>query len=566
MESRVNHSYDNIESWPLYKLSQDRAGFTASVNAYTLEKLKSNGLSISDIVAKTLYLEQQRIKTNPWKVDPRDEKEYFKKLQKELQSNASSDNKDALDEEILKRIINRYSEEIVGVFKPSTFKNARKYLTGFFKRLLNSASGRNHRRLWGSRYELKDRFKVNGYVDELRSHMDRACVVLVPTHHSNLDSIMIGYAMDQIVKIPAFSYGAGLNLYDAELVAYFINRLGAYKLDRRKKNPVYREVLMSFSTLSIERGVNSIFFPGGTRSRNGALEKKVKLGLFGTVIDAQRRLIQKGSDRKVVIIPVVIGYHFVLEAAALIDQYLSGLGKEKYTKDSGKGVSIRSVIGFLWEVFSTGSEINLTIGKPMDVFGNSIDAETSQSLDERNHPIEIEDYFKFNGVLGHNKQREYVYARLLGRKVVESYHKYNTVLSSHVVSFCAFRYILSHYPKLSIFELMNVSMEDFVIEYGVFENLVSLIKKRIIQLYEEQSLLISPEINLDTEALIEDGIKHMGTYHADKPLINKDDGNIATQSIRLLYFYHNRMLGYELEMFLDDQLAQLKKTSIEQGK
>ena len=62
-------------------------------------------------------------------------------------------------------------------------------------------------------------------------------VIIVPTHFSNLDSILIGYAIDGIMGLPAFHYGAGLNLYDLELVAYFINRLGAYKVDRRKKKP-----------------------------------------------------------------------------------------------------------------------------------------------------------------------------------------------------------------------------------------------------------------------------------------------------------------------------------------
>ena len=46
---------------------------------------------------------------------------------------------------------------------------------------------------------------------------------------------------------------------------------------------LYKEVLKTFSQVILERGMHSIFFPGGTRSRSGAVERKLKLGLAGTM-------------------------------------------------------------------------------------------------------------------------------------------------------------------------------------------------------------------------------------------------------------------------------------------
>ena len=33
-----------------------------------------------------------------------------------------------------------------------------------------------------------------------------------------------------------------------------------------------------------------IFYPGGTRSRSGAIEKNLKLGLLGSTIEARKRI------------------------------------------------------------------------------------------------------------------------------------------------------------------------------------------------------------------------------------------------------------------------------------
>ena len=82
------------------------------------------------------------------------------------------------------------------------------------------------------------RLIVAGKTDSIRTLIKDHTVVVVPTHFSNLDSILIGYAMDAMMGLPSFSYGAGLNLYNTGYTAYFMNRLGAYRVDRRKKNPI----------------------------------------------------------------------------------------------------------------------------------------------------------------------------------------------------------------------------------------------------------------------------------------------------------------------------------------
>lgn len=547
MPKVYDHIIPKIEHWPIYHLYQNRSDFVKELNNYTFEKFNDKGdQGIFDAISSTIYLEKIRVKSDPWKVDPPNEGQYWKKLEKELSKNSQSPDKDELNRVLLKRIINRYSEEIAGGFVPKTFRWARKILTFFFKRLLNSTAGKRLSMLWGNKHQLYERLLVEGHVEEMRDLMKKGTVIIVPTHFSNLDSIMIGYVLDSIVGVPAFSYGAGLNLYDAELIAYFISRLGAYKLDRRKKNPIYAESLRSFSALTAKKNVNSLFFPGGTRSRSGALEKNVKLGLLGTMIEAQRKLIEEGSDRKIFIVPLVKSYHFVLEGKFLIDGHLKAQGKEKYTKSQSKDTTFKSMIGFLRTMFSEGSEMTFSFGEPMDVFGNIVDTD-GNSYDKHKKTVDISTYFYYDGQLTHDKQRENIYTRILGKKIVESFHRNNIVLTSHLVNFVAFRYLLHLNRNSDIYSIVSLPPDEYEIEKGKFEMLVSEAVFQLKELRTKGKVKLSKEFDLSIEDIIAHGIKHSGTYHNAQPIIVKENGNIGSESLRLLYYYHNRMLGYHIE-------------------
>ncbi|MEL6925897.1 MAG: 1-acyl-sn-glycerol-3-phosphate acyltransferase, partial [Bacteroidota bacterium] len=416
---------EEIEDWPIYKLHKDREAFVQEIEAFTLKRIMSQSPgAISDTIARTIYLEMIRVKEEPWKVDPPNERQFWKKIRKQLITKSLDKEEEqalAQNKEILQRIINRYTEEIVATFKIPTFRFARRFLTLFFNRLLNTAASRNFGRIYSRKYRLYERFRMEGALDEVRSLMKKGTVVVVPTHFSNLDSILIGYAMDAVLGLPSFSYGAGLNLYNTGYTAYYMNRLGAYRLDRRKKNPIYLETLKAMSNLALQRGTNSLFFPGGTRSRSGSIETKLKLGLFGTVVEAQRSLCQQGSDRKIFIVPLIIGYNTVLEAPFLIEQHLQQTGKESYFKMRDQGGSLRKIIKFAWQFFSKSSEIHLSFGQPLDVLGNPVNGE-GESFDQHGNKLDIREYFLSDGVLKEDLQREREYTRQLGDKLVERYH------------------------------------------------------------------------------------------------------------------------------------------------
>jgi glycerol-3-phosphate O-acyltransferase len=490
-----------------------------------------------------MYLEMIRLKEDPWKSDPPNEKQFWKRVRRELSENSKhrEDEQAVRNKELLRRIIHRYSEEIAGDFHKKTFRFARKFLTMFFKRLLNAAAGRRYRRIWG-KHELYNKIRLYGDLDRVRECFSEGTVVVVPTHFSNLDSIIIGYALDAIVGLPSFSYGAGLNLYNNEIISYYMSRLGAYRVDRRKKNPIYLETLKTMSNISLQWGVNSLFFPGGTRSRSGALEKDLKLGLLNSLVEAQRSIFEAGEKRKIIIIPLILSYQFVLEARALIDQHLVSSGEEKFLLVPDEYQSVRKIMRFMWRLFSQSSDIVMSFGEPMDVMGNPV------CTDGPSNNSSLEEYFTHKEKVGSDTQRESVYTRLLAKKIVDNYYKYNVVLSSHLVAFVAFEVLKKLHPDFDIFGLIRQPEEDFIFPNDLMidttRQLLDILKKMEVN---GEIRLVELLLNDDTEAIIKSGIKNLGVYHNTKPLTINKKGEIESQSFKLLYYYHNRLENYNLE-------------------
>src|SRR5690606_36682870 len=153
-------------------------------------------------------------------------------------------------DELLHRIVARYANEIAGNFKPSSYRLAREVVKFWFSRLLNGARVKKFGAFFRNQYTLRDKIHIVGKAKHLRRLARRGTVIMMPTHFSSLDSILIGWVIHSL-GLPAFIYGAGLNLFNIQILAYLMISLGAYKVDRRKKNLPSLETLKAYSTLAI---------------------------------------------------------------------------------------------------------------------------------------------------------------------------------------------------------------------------------------------------------------------------------------------------------------------------
>lgn len=501
----------------------------------------------------TLFLERNRLRQNPWKVDPEDEEEFWSEIKAQLvgliQEHPEDANRNA--REMVHRIIARYTEEIAGNFRQSRYRFARTIIVFGFARLLNAARLKGIKSLWSRQLDLPDKIHVTGSIEQVRALAKLGTVVMVPTHFSNLDSALIGWVI-QHLGLPAFIYGAGLNLFNIGIFAYFMNSLGAYKVDRRKKNLLYLETLKSYSTEALKYGCHSLFFPGGTRSRSGAIEQKLKMGLLSTVMEAQRCNFEdhpEGEADKIFIVPVVINYHFVLEAPGLIHEFLEMQGQERYYVENDEFSNSYKILKFLFKFFAKGSDISVSIGKSMDVMGNYVN-EQGISFDQDGRKIDTQDYFKSMGKIHNDPQRDSEYTRMLGERIVEEYHKINRVFSSHLVAFVAFEMLKLRHYKLDLFNFLRMPPEELSIEFPHFLEVFSKVRQRIFELRDQGKVQTAKHLEGDAEAVIDHGLANVGLYHAKRPLLRNKWGLIESQDLNLLYYYHNRINGYGLEQYI----------------
>ncbi|MEO5599960.1 MAG: 1-acyl-sn-glycerol-3-phosphate acyltransferase [Cyclobacteriaceae bacterium] len=547
---------DGIPDWPVYKLSKNRKEFVEQVAQHSFAQIKQVRPTTKQLLGEleaTVYREQQRMKRNRWRVDPSDEPKFWASVKEELAvlANDTSENAQTKSDEILYRIIFRYSDEIAGNFKPSSFRVTRELLRFWFSRLLNGARVKKFGAFFRNQYTLRDKIHIVGKVKQLRKLAKTGTVVMVPTHFSNLDSILIGWIIHSL-GLPAFIYGAGLNLFNIKIFAYFMNSLGAYKVDRRKKNLPYLETLKAYSTLAIQKGAHSIFFPGGTRSRSGVIEKQLKLGLLGSTIEAQRNLFlnepTQEKVRKIFIVPVTLNYHFVLEAPDLIDDYLTVKGQERYIPEQDKYGSWQ-LMQFLFKFFTKGSNISVSIGQGLDVLGNYVDDE-GNSLDAYNRVINTRDYFVTNNEIAIDQQREDQYTRMLSQKIISEYHRINRVFASHLVAFVAFELFQKQHPKLDLFGLLKLPEEGLELGYETFKSSCKKVRKRIYELKDEKKVYHATHLKGDIDLVIRHGLENVGIFHLKRPLLFNKEGNIITRDLNTLYYYHNRLVGYDLEKFV----------------
>lgn len=547
---------DGIPDWPVYRLSQNRKEFVEQVAQYAfsqVKQLRPTTKQLLDELEVTVYREQQRMKRNRWRVDAKDEPSFWSGVKEELAplKQDVSETSQAKADEILYKIIFRYSDEIAGNFKSSSYRVTRELLRFWFSRLLNGARVKKFGAFFRSQYTLRDKIHIVGKVKQLRKLAKTGTVVMVPTHFSNLDSVLIGWVIHSL-GLPAFIYGAGLNLFNIKIFAYFMNSLGAFKVDRRKKNLPYLETLKAYSTLAIQKGAHSLFFPGGTRSRSGVIEKQLKLGLLSSTIEAQRNLFLQEQPneqvRKIFIVPVTLNYHFVLEAPDLIDDYLSVKGQDRYIPEQDKYGSWQ-LLQFLFKFFTKGSNISVSIGRGLDVLGNNVD-EKGNSLDVHGRIINTRDYFVTNNAIAIDTQREDQYTRMLSQRIITEYHRINRVFASHLVAFVAFELWQKHHPKLDLFGLLRLPEEDLELSYEEFKLSCRQVRKQIYELKEDKKVNYATHLKGDIDLVIRHGLENVGIFHLKRPLLFNKDGNIVTRDLNTLYYYHNRLVGYDLEKFV----------------
>jgi glycerol-3-phosphate O-acyltransferase len=527
-------------------LSRDQREYVRSeVIRRALEEQKelcrrSRDLNLEVIINDAVYQEQERLRGDKSR-EGKEQKRFWNKVAGEFHRVTEAER-----EEILARIVDMYVSEIMGYFNPVLYSLAGRIIPWGLKAMLSRFSPASFLKWASSRLTLEENLTVSGPVDDIRALAGKATLIMTPTHLSNLDSVAIGIGLYQS-RLPPFTYGAGLNLFSNPVVSFFMNNLGAYKVDRRKKNGIYKSALKQYATLSMELGQHNLFFPGGTRNRAGDIEQKLKLGLLGCGVNVYvSNLLAEKPHPDLFVIPCTISYGLVLEAQSLIEEHLQETGKSRYIRVRSDFSRPMRVLNFWRNLRSMESKIHMHFGDPIDLFGNRVDRD-GVSRDAHGRAIDRRKYVERDGKPVQSPQRDQEFTRELGRSILASFRRNNVILPTQVAAFAVFDLMRRRHPHYDLYRLLRTEGKDHAVPTEEALVRIADLSKRLLEMEGRGEIILSGDLReASAGRIFETASKHFKSFHSGE-VLRTEGSNVYTQNIKLLYYYRNRLDHYGLD-------------------
>ena len=398
---------------------------------------------------------------------------------------------------------------------------------------------------------LDERILAEGPIEKLRRLAQVGTLVLVPTHSSNLDSVALGYVLMR-EQLPPVVYGAGKNLFSNPLLSFFMHNLGAYQIDRRITAQLYKEVLKTYSCMMIERGYHSLFFPGGTRSRSGLVERRLKLGLAGTGVEAFARNQARGISRPVYFVPATLNYALVLEAETLIEDHLKGAGQSRYIIDDDESSRAEAWYKFFAKLRQLKSAMVLRFGEPLDPFCNPVDDE-GRSLAPSGRTVDPASYVKFHGVATVDPARDAGYTRELGDAIAREYQRCTVILWTQLVAHVLYRQLVAQTPELDLFGRQRVRGATMPRAQLVAE--VGEARDRLLGFAAAGRVHVGPVLQSQpADHIVDEALTAWSGYHT-RPAASAKGSDIVIEDPNLLLFYQNRLVPFAEDLATADTLT-----------
>jgi glycerol-3-phosphate O-acyltransferase len=512
----------------------------ANVASRWLERAPDLG-ALEEAIATSLYHEDRRLEQAGNADRDRADRSFYAGVAAELrQAHGRS------REQLLLAMVERYAREIEGHFDGRVYAFATRALPVLLTAMLHGIAPWRMLSRLGHLGNIDDLIVLAGEVERLRQLAGRGTIVLAPSHCSNLDSLVVGYSIYRM-GLPPFSYGAGLNLFSNPVEAFFMHHLGAYTIDRQKTDPLYREVLKEYAAVSLERGQHNLFFPGGTRSRSGALETRLKKGLLGASICAFRRALEAGRpEARFYVVPCTLTYPLVLEAETLIDDYLRTAREASMILPGDEYGLVQRWVSFLGGLMALDVQVQVVIGAPLDPMGDDVD-EHGVSLDPRGRPLDPRRYLIADGALVADPERDAAYTSALAERIVQRYRRDNVVVPTSVVAFAAFEQLRARDGHGDLHRMLReASVSRVTIPYANLIATTDRVIGEVRSIAARGEIRLAPAVQTGcAESVLDRALRLFSTYHR-VAVLSRDAGGISVRDSKLLFYYRNRLDGYGL--------------------
>jgi glycerol-3-phosphate O-acyltransferase len=444
----------------------------------------------------------------------------------------------------LDSLIQHYCRDIVGNFDPRVFRFASGVLPPAMSLLLSPLA--TWRQGIAALTESSRHIYIEGPLDAIRSACERGALVFTPTHSSNLDSIVLAWAL-VLSRLPPVTYGAGKNLFSNPFISYFMHNLGAYRVDRRLQFSLYKDVLKEYSTVLLERGYHSLFFPGGTRCRSNMVDDRLKLGLLGTALAAYVNNLHAGMpERRIYIVPVTINYRLVLEAETLIDDYLAETGRSRYIIQDDEFSRLGRIVEFARKTLVHEGAVTMHFGRPLDPLGNMTD-DQGESLDSRGRRVDLSGYVRDrHGRVSRDAQRDAEYTRRLGSVLVEQYHRLVVFLPTHLVARVLMDEVVRQAGTRDIYRLLRAGEEVRRVAMARVREGVERLRARIAAEPGWGSVQARFR-SASASALVDEALGGLMTYHTHPAAVARGD-DVCIEDMKLIFYYQNRLSHVPVEV------------------
>ena len=522
---------------PIFGFNAARSDIVRTVIDRVVQGTKDPLLALNDAA----YHETKRLEGSRKPADQRDLAEW-QRLARSLSRISDADRRKRLTE-----LAERYGWDVAGNFDPRVFQLSTRLLPPIVTALLAPSNFVSMLRTPSqivSLDALADKVLVEGPLDKLRALVKLGTAVYVPTHLSNMDSIVFGYALER-AGLPPATYGAGKNLFTNPILSFFMHNLGAYRVDRRIRHNLYKDVLKTYSCVLLERGYHSLFFPGGTRSRSGGVERRLKLGLVGSAMEAYARTLMAHQERKIFFVPATINYLITLEAETLIADFLSEAGKGRFIIEDDESTRLGRVSAFMKKLLGMRGAVVIRFSEPMDPFGNQVD-EHGVSHDRRGRVVDPQSYVKdARGQVSVDHARDGQYTRELGEEICKAYERDTVVMATHLVAAACFAHLRSSAPAADLFtvlrqrEAVTISRDDLARE-------AVRLRDALLALEREDGVRVGDMVRKASGGdIVEAALRAFGGYHTSPVLRSVPEGIVICDT-NLLFYYQNRLAGHGL--------------------
>ena len=189
-------------------------------------------------------------------------------------------------------------------------------------------------------------------LERIYAQAQRHPVVFLPSHKSNLDHLVLQYALHENGHPPNHTAG-GINM-NFFPIGPLVRRSGVFFIRRTfKDNPIYKFVLRQYVDYLVEKRFPLEWYVEGGRSRSGKMLPP-RVGMLAYVVDAFRR----GKSEDVLLIPVSIAYDQIQDVSDYVAEQRGGAKQRE---------SFGWFLGVVRALRRRYGRIHLSFGEPLSL-------------------------------------------------------------------------------------------------------------------------------------------------------------------------------------------------------